>query len=704
MGAKEPEKKAKQQSAPSAAGAAPASAPRVDAKSMSASKRLFTTSLAVLAVAFGVGRLSSNVKLPTHSALDLLSHHARSLGASLATTFNAVPDKYSSSVVDMEVRVWAADECADTEYEPSLLRDGKLVHVTEPMEVSAMSSKELFFMLNGENEGLYVSWNGQFNCVARAAQQAAQWLGGDMDLARNGVRLYSQLGEPVRSAEELAKTRNIVHVLLDFQIWVWPGIKKGYKYTLDNGVTLTTVGLSPKVYDVEHFLTASEAAKVREYGEPLLDRSKVDGSNSSSVVSKSRTSHTAFLPDSAFTRAFRHRSARVARLPSPSFAERLQLVRYAAGEFYRQHLDTFHSREFLPAKNGIYTIDHFNEWVKWAAEKLDALDQSRVPEAFQKGGPLYPTVDDNRDFPNALLNVFYDHMNSSNLFVALSDKQWESWLRSNIDKGAVGIMDTLMKDTSKPHYLPMIIKAWERKIDIPELRYTMPKHPVNGVSHFYTWIRWLKERVAYLGTDVPPIARTYGSLYPRYSVPYQKKLLDMVLEDYSEEFITRLTNAEWFNWIMENKGHNNVLFNVMQVFPHFTEAVIRSWESRVNCRALHYKMPKYVKHFHPQRFVTLFLYLNNETKVGGETVFPFSVDRFNDEHIERKGMDECSQGLAVPPRGLHASLFYVQTPEGDIDYMSRHGGCPPHEGIKWGSNSFMWNADADEGANLWTTK
>ncbi|KAJ0389513.1 hypothetical protein ATCC90586_011692 [Pythium insidiosum] len=115
-------------------------------------------------------------------------------------------------------------------------------------------------------------------------------------------------------------------------------------------------------------------------------------------------------------------------------------------------------------------------------------------------------------------------------------------------------------------------------------------------------------------------------------------------------------------------------------------------------------MPAYARHFHPQRYVTLFLYLNNETKIGGETVFPFSVDRFNDDAIERDGMSECSTGLAVPPRGLHASLFYVQTPEGEVDKMSRHGGCPPHEGVKWGSNSFMWNADADEGADLWTTK
>ncbi|GLE04820.1 hypothetical protein PINS_up013799 [Pythium insidiosum] len=110
---------------------------------------------------------------------------------------------------------------------------------------------------------------------------------------------------------------------------------------------------------------------------PSLNRSKVDGTNSSTVVSSARTSHTAFLEDDTFTRDFRRRSARVARLPSPSYAERLQLVRYAAGEFYRQHLDTFHSRDFVPKTASLLTLDHYKNWTNWAAAKLRELAGSR---------------------------------------------------------------------------------------------------------------------------------------------------------------------------------------------------------------------------------------------------------------------------------------------------------------------------------------
>ena len=102
-------------------------------------------------------------------------------------------------------------------------------------------------------------------------------------------------------------------MLLDFQLWQWHGIKKGYKYVLEDGMTLTTMCISPRVFDVEYFITQEEADKVIEIGSLKLNRSMVDGKTSSKVISASRTSHTAFLPDSLFTRDFQKRLARVAR-------------------------------------------------------------------------------------------------------------------------------------------------------------------------------------------------------------------------------------------------------------------------------------------------------------------------------------------------------------------------------------------------------
>ncbi|CAH0519071.1 unnamed protein product [Peronospora belbahrii] len=666
--------------------------------SLSAAVMVFSVSCAMyMDIPLNTGRLQSLV--------DLVSSSNDKPGSIESSVENLPP--YESDVMTMQVRHLVSElTCNDSDYSASTLFDGKVFPVTEPMEAEhSMSDDKVFFMLNGANDGVYVSWNGQFDCLGQAAEVGAAWLGADLDQMESGVRLYSQMGWPVRNKEELSDTKNIVHVLLDFQLWQWPGVKKGYKYVLEDGVTLTTVGISPKVFDVEFFLTQEEADKAIEIGLPHLNRSRVAGTNSSSVVSNVRTSHTAFLPESLFTRDFQKRSARVARLPSPSYVARMQLVRYAAGEFYRQHLDTFHSRDILPKGAHSFEFEDYVVWTKWAAEKIRGLDQSKVPETFREGGPLFPNGDDPIVFPNALLEVFYDYMNTTNRFKALYDSGYDEWIRTNLDKNTSNMVNSLMDKEWRPSYFPLIVKSWEEKLGVPGLHYTFPKHDTNSVTFFFDWIRWAKERVAFLGDMVPLDARPGGSLYPRFTVKFQGMLLDFILDDYTPGFLIRMTNSEWYDWMMGNRKHNFVLFQVMQVWPQFAELTIRTWETRLgNVPKLRYKMPKYVHHFHPQRYVTLFLYLNNQTKMGGETVFPLSTDRYLDEQIVRDGMDECSLGLALPPRSLHASLFYVQTANGIEDVMSRHGGCPPHEGVKWGANLFMWNSDATEGADFWSTK
>lgn len=96
----------------------------------------------------------------------------------------------------------------------------------------------------------------------------------------------------------------------------------------------------------------------------------------------------------------------------------------------------------------------------------------------------------------------------------------------------------------------------------------------------------------------------------------------------------------------------------------------------------------HLHHFEPNRFVTVFLYLN-DCPEGGETVFPYSKSRLV-TGIKREGMDECSEGLAVPPTKLFASMFYSQTPLNEVDPASLHGGCPPHEGVKCKSHLFVF--------------
>ena len=43
------------------------------------------------------------------------------------------------------------------------------------------------------------------------------------------------------------------------------------------------------------------------------------------------------------------------------------------------------------------------------------------------------------------------------------------------------------------------------------------------------------------------------------------------------------------------------------------------------------------------------------------------------------------------PRKGDALLFYSQKPNGELDPMSLHGGCPVVQGQKWAANLWIWN-------------
>jgi hypothetical protein len=103
---------------------------------------------------------------------------------------------------------------------------------------------------------------------------------------------------------------------------------------------------------------------------------------------------------------------------------------------------------------------------------------------------------------------------------------------------------------------------------------------------------------------------------------------------------------------------------------------------------------------------------------GGETVFPrvfppdvAEKDRISEadglrilrESGDTKGVLKegsweermtvlCRTRFAVRPKALRAVLFYSQFPNGTVDPLSYHGGCPVLRGTKLAANLWTWSA------------
>ncbi|ETV97992.1 hypothetical protein H310_09296 [Aphanomyces invadans] len=629
--------------------------------------------------------------------------------------FDFVGSKYASDVVHITTRKLLPEDdaalCAG--WTPQIVShehghvEAALLHAD-----TLRQENKVLLLLNGHDTGLYYHWNKESDdCLHALTTAAATALGADPDYFPNGLRLYNSMGNPIATAAELDVER-LAYILTDFQIWVWPGVRVGYVRRIEN-VTMTTISLSPLVFDCEGFFTLDEANAIIEYGSKSLSRSPVDSPDAVDGYHADRTSNTAFLADNRFTRDFRHRSARLARLPSPSFVERMQLVRYEAGQFFRKHEDYFESKDFLGKKNE--ALKDYKTWAEWAARQIDTLMEERrqdadsaddtssvVPSMFQPGGPLYPNPSDKVTWQIEWLKLFLEESERTNFFEDKADVDWGKWIIENVENRAHGIVDILLE--SRGYMLPYMIQAWEKKSGLPSLKYNIPKGPVSGVTHYFRWIRWLKERIQDLGEAAPPHVRPTGTDYPSFRSKFQTKLARYILEDHSVEELTALWgSSEWAEWLVAHEKDTDVILDGARQFVPIFHAAVDAWTRRTGAsdvaELFAYTPPVHVEHFEPNRFVTLFLYLN-DVEEGGETVFPYSKERLV-TNIERQGMDECSEGLAVPPKKLHMSLFYGQTWDNKLEPKSLHGGCPPAKGVKFGANSFTWNADADEGSNAW---
>lgn len=126
------------------------------------------------------------------------------------------------------------------------------------------------------------------------------------------------------------------------------------------------------------------------------------------------------------------------------------------------------------------------------------------------------------------------------------------------------------------------------------------------------------------------------------------------------------------------------------------------------------------------RYATILLYLS-AVEDGGETVFTQAkpigegarvipkkqAEEETTSYLDAKNLTElfpagtwqrnmiveCRSRMAIKPVKAEAVLFYSQFPDGRVDRLSVHGGCPVLVGQKWAANLWVWNGPRNGYAN-----
>ena len=598
--------------------------------------------------------------------------------AALDAALDAAPDgwqPWDDSAQDVDFSpVEAADDadaCAGNEEEEALvLADGARFPVTVAIAGAqwlARARSAVFVALNGANEGVFVRYDPRAACHARVARVAARALSASADIdLRLPLRLYGNTGRPVpNGAREggAAVTQGgfFLHVLLDQEVWVWPGVHVGFSWR-SGGVTFTTAKLSPRVFALTGLLSKRECTEAIESGRSTMVRSPEK--HYAPGFDNYRTSTTGYFPHASdIARRLKTLEHQMSRLPSLAYVEDAQLLRYEPGQWYKKHNDYYHNYHprrgepdrrklaaqqrlggaaLLAQRAGVPLAqeDPAGALEAFAAFARDALDahtqgttKKRLPVSVKVMRPADGEDDGGNSFQRALCRAALDDADARKALEAGAHGDgWANWVAENVRRQSTGLVLAMLDE--RPELLQQALApAWARAV---------AARTTGGAG-----------------------GAAAGSAASSGVLSYHAHLTACAASN-------RAAAAA------QGKGGDD------------PDAQAR--------------LPAPFKFVEPNRHVTLLFYLNDVD--GGETVFPQSPNRATfDQHTGafsarrpvHEGMGECSRGLAVSPIAGGAALFYSKLPTGENDPHSEHGGCPPKKGIKWASNGFMWNVPHRDG-------
>jgi hypothetical protein len=261
-----------------------------------------------------------------------------------------------------------------------------------PAPPATDAAERVLVALNGASAGVLFEVSGaaaKEGCLGSLARAAVlvnparpAAAAGDTQVAEP-KRLLSNTGRPVRGWADVQRSDFILHVLLDREAWVWPGLEVGFSWRVA-GTKVTTVSLAPRVLLAEDVLSAEEAEAVIRTGSRRLYRSPEKHYSDDPAFDNYRTSETGSLDDAEpAARALRRRCWQVMRLESLGMVETLQLLYYSGpGRWYKEHYDTFHHIAPLDAaEDDEAFLGASRKLAHWALEMRYALSLAEAEAA-----------------------------------------------------------------------------------------------------------------------------------------------------------------------------------------------------------------------------------------------------------------------------------------------------------------------------------
>jgi hypothetical protein len=219
------------------------------------------------------------------------------------------------------------------------------------------SSVRVFVHVNGGNQtGTEPVLAQRVDRSADVAALALTWAAALKRTLTSGARLFSAQGRPLA---DLRSVRDDAHLFVvpDGEHWIWPGLYVGYRVVLSDSsaaqpLSLTTLALSPRLFEVHGLVTDAEADELVALARPRLYRAPVAASHSDQTSDVRTGSHAWFPHDAAASlTAIQERAELLTRIGNRSLYEQFQIVHYRGQQRYQSHYDYF-PPELYAGENG----------------------------------------------------------------------------------------------------------------------------------------------------------------------------------------------------------------------------------------------------------------------------------------------------------------------------------------------------------------